>query len=95
VHGVHGRARGRFIVPLSALVTFAALGAPHAGAVITVFTDCTRWQTAAAATGTIQNAAFESLATGTLPVGSNQLGPINLNIGLITATTKIGTVTYF
>ena len=82
------RARGRSIISLSALAAFTALGVPRAGAVITAFTDRTLWQAAAAATGTIQNEDFETLPTGALPVGSNQLGLINLNIGLITATTS-------
>ena len=84
---VHRRTGGRFVVVvLSALSVFTALGVSRAGAAITTFTDRTLWQTAAAALGTIQNEGFESLPTGTLPVGSNQLGLINLNIGLITAT---------
>jgi hypothetical protein len=85
---VHSRARGRFVVGLFALFAFAALGVPRAGAIITAFTDRTLWQAAAGATGTIQNEDFETLPTGTLPVGSNQLGLINLDIGLITATTS-------
>ena len=83
---VHRRIRGRSVLSLCALVAFATLGVPRAGAVITTFTDRTLWQAAAAATGTIQNEDFETLPTGALPVGSNQLGLINLNIGLITAT---------
>jgi hypothetical protein len=85
---VHSRARGGFVVGLSALFVFAAFGVPRAGAIITTFTDRTLWQAAAGATGTIQNEDFETLPTGALPVGSNQLGLINLNIGLITATTS-------
>jgi hypothetical protein len=85
---VQSRARGRSVLALSALVSFATLGVPRADAVITTFTDRTLWQAAAAGTGTIQNEDFETLPTGALPVGSNQLGLINLNIGLITATTS-------
>lgn len=82
------RTRGRSVVAWSALLAFAALPVSRAGAVITTFTDRALWQVAASATGTIQNEDFESLPTGALPVGSNQLGLINLNIGLITATTS-------
>ena len=80
------RTRGRFIIGLSALCAFAAIGVPRAGAIITTFTDRTLWQTAASALGPVQTEDFEALPTGTLPVGPNQLGQVNLNIALITAT---------
>src|SRR5688572_20316497 len=82
------RARGRFLVALSATFAFAALGVPRASAVIVTFTDRALWQTAASALGTVQTEDFETLSTGALPVGSNQLGQVNLNIGLITATSS-------
>jgi hypothetical protein len=82
------RARGRFIVGFSALSAFAAVGVPRAGAVITPFTDRALWQAAASGLGTVQTEDFETLPTGALPVGPNQLGQVNLDIGLITATTS-------
>jgi hypothetical protein len=82
------RSRGKAVLALSALAATWGLGVSDANAIITTFTDRTTWQTAASAFGTVQNEDFETLPTGALPVGSNQLGLINLDIQLLTATTS-------
>lgn len=79
---------GRFVLVSLIIAAFTALGPSRAQAVINTFTDRTSWQTAAGLLGPIQNEDFETLPTGALPVGPNQLGLINLRIELITATTS-------
>jgi hypothetical protein len=73
---------------LIAIVASCLTNVCRAQAVIATFTDRPTWQAAASLLGPISNEDFETLPTGTLPVGSNQLGLINLRIDLITATTS-------
>jgi hypothetical protein len=84
IPGIPKAGRRAFIV--AAMLGMWVASQP-AQAVITTFTDRTSWQTAASMLGAIQDEGFETLSTGALLVGSNQLGLINLEIELITATT--------
>ncbi len=79
---------GRIAFVLTVILSTWVANVRPAHAIVTTFTDRPTWQTAAALLGPIQNEDFETLPTGTLPVGSNQLGLINLRIELITATTS-------
>ena len=63
---------------------------PSSRAVIITFTDPAAFNAAAMALGMVQNEGFESLPTGTLPAGPNQLGLLMLNIGLVGGTTTTG-----